>query len=48
MKASDTVVIPVEYFHSIRAFTKFIFIEVQSGNPFVEEDIEKTEWKWSK
>lgn len=47
VKASDTVIIPMEHFHSIRVLTKFNFIEVQSGNSLVEEDIERTERKWS-
>lgn len=45
--AGDTVVIPVEHWHAIKAITELTFIEVQSGNPLVEEDIERTEWKWS-
>ena len=44
MKAGDTVVIPVEHLHAI---TALVFIEVQSGNPLVEEDIERFEWNWS-
>lgn len=47
VKAGDTVVIPVEHWHSIKALTELTFIEVQSGNPLVEEDIERKEWKWS-
>ena len=47
VKAGDTVVIPVEHWHAIKALTELTFIEVQSGNPLVEEDIERTEWKWS-
>lgn len=48
VKAGDTVVIPVEHWHAIKALTELTFIEVQSGNPLIEEDIERTEWKWSK
>lgn len=47
VKAGDTVVIPVGHWHAIKALTELTFIEVQSGNPLVEEDIERTEWKWS-
>lgn len=47
VKAGDTVVIPVEHWHAIKALTELTFIEVQSGNPLVEEDIERTEWEWS-
>ena len=47
VKAGDTVVIPVEHWHAIKALTELTFIEVQSGNPLVEEDIERTEWNWN-
>lgn len=47
VKAGDTVVIPVEHWHAIKARTELTFIEVQSGNPLVEEDIERKEWEWS-
>ncbi len=47
VKAGDTVFIPVEHWHAIKALTELTFIEVQSGNPLVEEDIERTEWEWS-
>lgn len=46
VKAGDTVVIPVEHWHAIKALTELTFIEVQSGNPLVEEDIERTDWEW--
>lgn len=46
VKAGDTVVIPVEHWHAIKALTELTFIEVQSGNPLIEEDIERLEWKW--
>lgn len=46
VKAGDTVVIPVEHWHTIKALTELTFIEVQSGNPLVEEDIERKEWNW--
>ena len=44
--AGDTVVIPVEHWHAIKAVSQLTFIEVQSGNPLIEEDIERTEWNW--
>ena len=47
VKAGDTVVIPVVHWHAIKALTELTFIEVQSGNPLIEEDIERTEWNWS-
>ena len=48
VKAGDTVIIPVEHWHAIKALTELTFIEVQSGNPLIEEDIERTEWNWNK
>lgn len=44
--AGDTVIIPVEHWHAIKAVSQLTFIEVQSGNPLIEEDIERTEWNW--
>lgn len=46
VQAGDTVIIPVEHWHAIKALTELTFIEVQSGNPLIEEDIERTEWNW--
>lgn len=46
VKAGETVIIPVENYHAIKAITELTFIEVQVGNPLVEEDIERTEWDW--
>lgn len=46
VKAGETVIIPVEHYHAIKAITELTFIEVQCGNPLVEEDIERTEWDW--
>lgn len=46
VKAGDTVIIPVEHFHTIKAITELTFIEVQSGHPLIEEDIERFEWDW--
>lgn len=47
VKAGDTVIIPVEHWHAIKAISQLTFIEVQSGNPLVEEDIERKEWEWN-
>ena len=46
--AGDTVIISVEHWHAIKALTELTFIEVQSGNPLVEEDIERMEWEWNR
>ena len=46
VKAGDTVHIPVEHYHAIKALTELTFIEVQCGNPLVEEDIERFEYNW--
>ena len=43
----ETVIIPVNHYHALKALTTLTFIEVQTGNPLVEEDIERSEWKWS-
>ena len=43
----ETVVIPVNHYHALKALTTLTFIEVQTGNPLVEDDIERSEWKWS-
>ena len=46
VKTGDTVVIPVEHLHAIKAITPLTFIEVQSGNPLTEEDIERFDYQW--
>ena len=46
VKVGDTVIIPLEHWHAIKAITELTFIEVQSGNPLIEDDIERTEWNW--
>lgn len=46
VKTGDTVVIPIEHLHAIKAITPLTFIEVQSGNPLIEEDIERFEYEW--
>ena len=45
VKRGDVMNIPVEHLHAIKAITDLTFIEVQIGNPLVEEDIERFEWK---
>ena len=44
--AGDTLIIPVESWHALKAITQLTFIEVQLGNPLIEEDIMRQEWKW--
>lgn len=46
VKAGDTLIIPVESWHALKAITQLTFIEVQLGNPLIEEDIMRQEWKW--
>ncbi|MCM1516380.1 MAG: sugar phosphate nucleotidyltransferase [Paraprevotella sp.] len=46
VKAGDTVIIPVEHWHAIKAISELTFIEVQSGNHLIEEDIERVDYKW--
>lgn len=43
VKAGDTVKIPVGHYHAIKATTELTFIEVQMGNPLIEEDVERYE-----
>ena len=42
----DTIHIPVEHHHAIKALTEFTFIEVLCGNPLIEEDIERFDFNW--
>ena len=30
----------------VKAVTELTFIEVQNGNPLIEEDIERFDWEW--
>lgn len=46
VKRGDVMNIPVEHLHAIKATTDLTFIEVQIGNPLVEEDIERFEFEW--
>ena len=44
---ADVLNIPVGHLHAIRATTgDLTLIEVQLGNPLVEEDIERFDWQW--
>ena len=42
----ETIVIPKGKLHAIKAISDLTFIEVQSGNNLVEEDIERFEFEW--
>lgn len=46
VKVGDSVHIPVEHYHALKALTELSYIEVQCGNPLIEEDIERFEWEW--
>lgn len=46
VKAGDSVYIPVEQCYTIKALSELTFIQVQCGNPLIEEDIERLEWVW--
>ena len=46
VKRGDVLNIPVGHYHAIRAISDLTLIEVQTGNPLVEEDIERFEWEW--
>ena len=46
VKGGDVMNIPLGHHHAIKAITDLTFIEVQIGNPLVEEYIERFEFKW--
>ena len=46
VKAGDTVHIPVEHYHTLKALTELTFIEIQCGNTLNEDDIERFEYIW--
>lgn len=46
VKRGDVMNVPLGHHHAIKAITDLTFIEVQIGNPLVEEDIERFEFKW--
>lgn len=46
VKRGDVMNIPVGHYHAIKAITGLTLIEVQIGNPLVEEDIKRFELNW--
>lgn len=46
VKGGDVFTISCGQMHALRAITPLTFIEVQQGNPLVEEDIERFEFTW--
>lgn len=42
----DTVCIRKGMRHAVKAITDLLFIEVQSGDPLMEEDVERFDWNW--
>ena len=46
VSVGDTLVIPSKHWHAIKALTILTFIEVQSGVPLIEEDIERMNWNF--
>ncbi len=46
VKRGDTVIIPKNTLHTLRANTSLTFIEVQTGPHLVEEDIERFDYLW--
>ena len=42
----DVLIIPKGHLHAIKAITELTFIEVQTGAPLIEEDIERFEYEW--
>ena len=46
IKRGDVMNIPLGHYHAIKAITDLTFIEVQIGNPLIEEDIERFDFEW--
>ncbi len=46
VRRGDTVCIKKGTKHAVKAISDLRFIEVQSGDLLIEEDIERFEWKW--
>lgn len=46
VKAGETVIIPRNHLHALKATTPLTFIEVQIGTSLVEEDIERFSYDW--
>lgn len=48
IKAGEAAHIPIEHWHALKAKTRLTMIEVQSGHPLIEEDIERdTTFEWN-
>lgn len=48
VKGGDVVTICCGQMHALRAITSLTIIEVQQGNPLIEEDIERFDFCWDK
>lgn len=46
IRRGNTIIIRKGVKHAVRAITDLTFIEVQSGDLLIEEDIERFEWEW--
>lgn len=46
VKAGDTMVVPAGMKHAVKATTQLSLIEIQLGNPLIEEDIERFPYSW--
>lgn len=46
VRRGDTIVIKKGMLHAVKATTDLRFIEVQSGDLLIEEDIERFDWDW--
>ena len=46
IQRGDVCIIRREQYHAIRAITNLTFVEVQLGNPLIEEDIERFDFQW--
>lgn len=46
IKAGDVIIISRGQKHALRAMTSLTIIEVQQGNPLIEEDIERFDYNW--
>lgn len=46
VKAGDVIIISRGQKHALRAMTSLTIIEVQQGNPLIEEDIERFDYNW--
>lgn len=46
VSCGDVIHIKKEQYHAIKGITDLYFIEVQSGDKLIEEDIERFDWNW--